>query len=89
LFKKNFKLATGLDGDDVQFAIRLSPGSYLSLSVTITGFDFGSSETKQNIYNHMQVFCSRKYLYWSSIKWVIFIELKTSTEMVISFLFKK
>jgi len=48
LFKKNVKLAAGLEAGDVQFAIKVSPGSYLSLSVTITGFDFGSSETKRN-----------------------------------------
>jgi len=44
LFKKNVRLAAGLDAGDVQFAINVSPGSYLSLSVTITGFDFGNSE---------------------------------------------
>jgi len=48
LFKENVKLAAGLEAGDVQFAIKVSPGSYLSLSVTINGFDFGSSETKQN-----------------------------------------
>lgn len=56
-FKKNVKLAAGLEAPDVQFAIKVSPGSYLSLSVTITGFDFGSSETKQN-YSDMHYFYS-------------------------------
>lgn len=45
LFKKNVRLAAGLEGDDVQFAISVSPGSYLSLSVTMTGFDFGNSKS--------------------------------------------
>lgn len=49
LFKKNVKLAAGLEAGDVQFAIKVSPGSYLSLSVTITGFDFGSSEKKTKL----------------------------------------
>lgn len=48
MFKENVKLAAGLEAGEVQFAIKVSPGSYLSLSVTIIGFDFGSSETKQN-----------------------------------------
>lgn len=46
LFKKNVKLAAGLDAGDVQFATSVSPGSYLSLSVTMTGLDFGSSKKK-------------------------------------------
>lgn len=44
MFKKNVRLAAGLEAADVQFAISVSPGSYLSLSVTMTGFDFGSSK---------------------------------------------
>lgn len=49
LFKKNARLAAGLDAGDVQFAISISPGSYLSLSVTITGFDFGNSKKKKKL----------------------------------------
>jgi len=45
LFKENIRTAAGLEAGDVQFATRVSPGSYLSLSVTIIGFDFGSSTT--------------------------------------------
>lgn len=49
LFKKNVRLAAGLEPGDVQFATSVSPGSYLSLSVAIVGFDFGNSKTKNYI----------------------------------------
>lgn len=49
LFKKNVRLAAGLEPGDVQFATSVSPGSYLSLSVAIVGFDFGNSKTKYYI----------------------------------------
>lgn len=46
LFKRKVRLDAGLDAADVQFAFSVSPGSYLSLSVTIVGFSFGSSKKK-------------------------------------------
>ena len=50
LLRRKLRLAAGLDGGDVQFALNMSPGKYRSFSVCIIGPFFGRSRHNINLF---------------------------------------
>lgn len=61
-------MAYGLDGNEEQLAINLSPGSYLDLFTAMVGPFFGKSENKRYVIRKLISSCSFRNSYTHSTK---------------------